>query len=564
MFSKPKNNIVNYKKFTNLYELFKFQFKNNPDKKFVFSKINKIWTGLTFRQLKVQVDKLIFFFQVNKIKKKDRILLISTNRIEWFLFDIAIQAVGAITVPCFSTNNTSDNDFIIKDCSPKLIILENYNIYKKNETILRNKNKVIFIESHENFFSLKKILNKKHKKIIIPKIKRNDLSSIIYTSGTSGRPKGVMLSHGSILHNCEAAYHLLVDFNIQNERFLSFLPLSHSYERMAGLYFPLSIGAEIFYSESIEKVINNLTEIKPTMMTAVPRFYENVYRKLVSKFLKSNFLIKALFKCKLNALERTNLSLQEKLKIFFFNLLISKKIQNIFGGKLKTFVSGGAALSPKIGNFFLSIGVCILQGYGQTEAGPLISCNNMRNNSTKTVGAPVKDVEVMISSDKEILVKGPNLMNGYWNNKYLTKKTIKNGWLHTGDLGYLDKSKRIIINGRIKDLIITSGGDNISPNKIENLLMINPYIDQAIVYGNYKPYIIAIIVVANNFVDNSIKNVITKINQELNFNEKIRKYIISKEPFTYQNGLLTQTLKIKREKVFEKFEKEIKKLYLNK
>ena len=553
---------MNYKNFTNLYELFKFQTKKNPKKKFLFRKKNSKWVGFSFEELEKKIDKVIGFLQNENIKKGDRILLISNNRIEWFIFDASIQAIGAITVPCFSTNNVLDNQFIFMDCKPKLSILENYDILKKNKDVFKNK-KIILIDSYKELNSLEKISNKKYKEKIIKKIKRKDLSSIIYTSGTSGKPKGVMLSHGSILHNCEAAYELINDFSIKDERFLSFLPLSHSYERMAGLYFPLSISAKIFYCESIDKVVNDLKEVKPTLVTAVPRFYENIYKKFLYKFSKSHFIIKFLLKIKVLSLTK-KISFGKKILVNVFNLLISKKVRKIFGGKLKTFVSGGAALNPEVGNFFLSIGVNILQGYGQTEAGPLISCNSLKNNCSKTVGFPVKDVKVMISKEREILVKGPNLMDGYWNNKILSKKTIKNGWLHTGDLGYFDSSGRIVINGRIKDLIVTSGGDNISPNKIENLLILSPYLEQALIYGNSRPFIIALIVPEKNSTSNSIKNAIIKVNNKLNVNEKIRKYLIIEEPFTYKNGLLTQTLKIKREKVFIKYKSKINALYPHK
>ena len=558
-------NIVNYKKISNLYEIFKFQLKKSPNKKFLYSKINNEWIGFTFQNLEKKIKSIISFFLEKKITKGQRILLMSNNRIEWFIFDMAIQAIGAITVPSFSTNNISDNKFILEDCKPELIILENVKVYNKNKKIFKSLiQKIILIETEIGFFSYKDILLLKQNKFDQIKINRNDLSSIIYTSGTSGNPKGVVLSHRSIITNCESAYCLLENLNIENERFLSFLPLSHSYERMAGLYFPLSIGAEIFYSESLDKVNLNLIEVKPTLVTAVPRFYENIFKKINLKFSKSNILLNFLFKEKLKFISsgsKINSSIKLSFFNFVFNILISKKISKIFGGNLKTFVSGGAALDPKIGNFFLSIGINILQGYGQTEAGPLISCNTLLNNETKSVGYPVKNVLVKISSKKEILVKGPNVMEGYWNNKRLTSKTIINEWLHTGDLGYFDSKKRIIINGRKKDLIVTSGGDNISPNKIENLLTINSIISQALIFGNSKPYIVALIVSENKTNLNNIKKIVINVNKQLNTYEVIRKYIIIDEPFTYENGFLTQTLKIKRENVFQKYESKIEELY---
>ena len=392
-------------------------------------------------------------------------------------------------------------------------------------------------------------------------IKGSDLSTIIYTSGTSGYPKGVMLSHSTIIHNCFAAYELLKDFNFSNERFFSFLPLSHSYERMAGLYFPLSIGAEIYYCESLDKINKNFLEIKPTIMTAVPRLYENIYKKIFRKIQNSNFLIKFCF-LKFSLLQRTKkLNATDILFRSLIAFLLKKKIRKIFGGKLKTFVSGGAALSPEIGQFFINLGVNILQGYGQTESGPLISCNDFKTNDVSTVGKPVKDVTVKISRDNEILVKGPNVMMGYWNNYELTKKTLRNKWLHTGDLGSIDDLGRLKIIGRKKDLIVTSGGENISPTKIENLLTENLDINQAVVFGDNRSFIVAVLTLQKKITNDAVSRIVDSTNKKLNIPEKIRKYAIIQNPFTYENGLLTNTLKIKRQAVLKRYKKIIDELY---
>ena len=561
---EQKLNIIDYKKISNLCDFFKIQLKNNPKKGFLYSKQNSDWEEHTYLELNNIIKKIISFLLKNEISKNDRVMLISNNCIEWFASDMAILLVGAITVPSFSTNNINDNKFILEDSKPSVIILENISIYKKNLEIFKKlKNKILFIEDTPGFFSIKKI-NISQGTFRLPRLKKSDICSIIYTSGTSGNPKGVVLTHGSIIHNLEAAYHLLKELNINQEKFLSFLPLSHSYERMAGLYFPLSINAKIYYCNSLDKINKDFIDVKPTLVTAVPRLYENIYKKINSKFKNSNIIFKFLFNQTINLGEKER---KKKLNLieFFFNiilkLLIRNKIKKIFGGKLKTFVSGGAALNPNIGNFFLNMGCCILQGYGQTEAAPLISCNNIKQNNTKTVGPPVKGVTIKISNSDEILVKGKNVMLGYWNNKSLTKKTIRNGWLHTGDLGYFDSKNRLIINGRKKDLIVTSGGENISPQKIENLLIAQDEIIQAAVFGNYKPYIIALLVLKESFSNEYIKKIINNINKKLNLPEKIRKYIIINSEFTYEKGLLTQTLKIKRNEILKYYKKKIEQLY---
>ena len=558
-------NIVNYKKISNLSDLFNFQLKKNPSNNFLFSKKGDNWKGYSFSELNEKIIKISSFLRSKNVKKKDRVLLISSNRIEWFISDMAILSIGGITVPSFSTNNTEDNKFILLDSNPGAIIIENIKIYKKNISIFsQHRSKIFLIDDDPNFTCFENIYSQKLRKIKLARMNKKDTCSIIYTSGTSGNPKGVMLSHGAIIHNCEAAFELLNSINISNEKFLSFLPLSHSYERMAGLYFPLSIGAKIYYCDSLDKVNRDFLDIKPTLVTAVPRLYENIYKKINSKFEKKNFLIKFFIKETIRLSEKKRikkLKLSEKIIDYFLEHIIRNKIKAIFGGKLKTFISGGAALDPDIGNFFLNMGCNILQGYGQTEAGPLISCNNLEENKTLTVGKPVKNVFVKISSIGEILVKGENVMKGYWKNQKLTQETIKNNWLHTGDLGYFDEENRLIINGRKKDLIVTSGGENISPQKIENHLILHEEIDQSVVFGDSKPYLVAIIVLKKNANKKIIKEKISYTNKKLNTPEKIRKYFVIYDHFTYENGFLTQTLKIKREKVFKFYKKQINLLY---
>ncbi len=556
-------NIIDFKGISNLYELFILQLKKNPQKNFLFSKVEGTWKGKSFQDLNIAISRIQSFFFKKKIKKGDRIMLLCSNRIEWFIADMAIMSCGGVTVPCFSTNNESDNNYIINDCNPKFVILENLNIYERNKKILKNIiPKILLIENNDNFNSFENIIKTKEKNKLFKllKIKKSELSSIIYTSGTSGKPKGVMLSHENILHNIEAAQDLLSNFKLGNEKFLSFLPLSHSYERMAGLYFPLSIGAEIHYCKSLENITNDFKEVNPTIITAVPRLYENIYKKIMIKINQSSRLSKYFFS---KALE----SNQERKTVFAFllnlvlDITVRKKIRKIFGRNLKTFISGGAALEPKIGDFFIKMGCQILQGYGQTEASPLISCNTVKNNKTSTVGVPVKNVKIRIANDNEILVKGKNIMLGYWNNSKLTKKTIKQGWLHTGDLGSIDEKNRVIISGRKKDLIVTSGGENISSQKIENLLISNKEIIQAVIYGDKKPYLVALIVPQKNVTHNKIKLIISKTNSNLNTNEKIRKFLIIKKEMSYEDGFLTQTLKIKKKNVFKHFESELDKLY---
>ena len=548
-----------------LVDLFNIRVNRNPNKKVFFKKQNGQWFPQSFSQTDINIKKIRNFFCKKNLRKGDRVFLLSTNRIEWVEFDIAIMSLGAVTVPSFVTNNLSDNKFIINDCKPKFIILENEKVFKKNKSILKNNNnKIILIESSEKFKNYESIL--KNFKTFDKKIKisSKDISSIIYTSGTTGNPKGVILSHQSIMHNLLGALDIMDEFLIDNERFISFLPLSHSYERMAGLYFPILIGAEIFFCTSMEKLLNEIKETRPTILSAVPRLYEGIFKKLKTQHKNSNsiisFFFKRVFIYASNKAKKLNL-VDLLLAKIFIQLILKNKLRKSFGGKIKVFISGGAALNPEIGIFFNKVGLPLLQGYGQTEASPLISCNKKLLNNPKTVGTPVREVEVKISKKREILVRGKNLMLGYWKKSDLTKKTIVDGWLHTGDLGYLDNKGRIVIDGRKKDLIVTSGGDNISAQRIEYILMSYNEISQALIFGDNRPFLIALIELAQGYSINDIKNIINEVNTELNSIERIRKYLILDNELTYEKGFMTQTLKIKRKKVFDHYKKKIDKLY---
>ena len=395
---------------------------------------------------------------------------------------------------------------------------------------------------------------------------RVDPACIIYTSGTQGTPKGVILSHGGILKNCEGALEFL-DF-IKNSRstFLTWLPLSHSYEHTVQ-FVQLTLGAKIFYSESLDKLMNNLKIAKPTIMTAVPRFYTNLVNKIKINLQNQSNLKKIIFQKTLQLGEKKVLGVQmsffEKIVNFILDLIVRKKIKNQFGGKIKAFISGGGPLDYNVGLFLNSLGLPTLQGYGLTEASPVVSCNPINKIKIDTVGKIFKDVSINIASDGEILVKGENLMLGYWNNKTETEKIIKNGWLYTGDIGEIDNEGYLKITDRKKDIIVNAGGDNIAPSKIENLLANYPEIIQSYIYGDKKNYLVALIVVSKELEDrkNKIKVIIDKVNQELSIIEKIKKFIIIDDPFTIENQMLTPTMKIRRHQIKKVFGEQIEKLY---
>ena len=397
-------------------------------------------------------------------------------------------------------------------------------------------------------------------------LNRKSVACIIYTSGTSGSPKGVILSHGGILSNCQGALEVL-DTLTDNERevFLTWLPLSHSYEHTVQ-FVQILLGARIFYAESLEKLIANMIIAKPTIMTAVPRFYQNIFNKINLNFKKQigfkQFLILQTRLLGKKKLDKHKLNFKEKVLDFICEISVRKKIRNQFGGNLKAFISGGGALDKSIGEFLNAIGLPTLQGYGLTEASPIVSCNLPNNIKVETVGPTFSTNQVTIAQDGEILVKGENLMLGYWNNKEETEKTIKDGWLHTGDIGEIDSDGYLKITDRKKDIIVNLGGDNISPAKIENLLCLCEHIKQSFVYGDKKNYLIAIIVVEKEFKDlNTINEYIINLNKNLSIIEKVKKNIIIKDEFTIENRMLTPTLKLKRKEIIRNYKQHLENLY---
>jgi len=544
------------------------EIKNKKGPPFLFglsSKDNNY--SLNWNEVTLKIKSLTTFLQ-DYISPGDRCVLLSENRPQWLIADIAIMNSGGVTVPLFTTYSDSDYEYIINDCGPKVCIVSNKLQYEKIEKFLNEKIKIISIDEFtnqiENFSEIFKKTNFTNKSYN-DKIKRNDLACIIYTSGTTGKPKGVMLSHGGILSNCEGALEILSSIVKKKKPvFLTWLPLSHSYEHTVQ-FVQISLGAKVYYAESLDKLIPNMSVAKPTIMTAVPRFYQNLYNKISLNFSKLEGLKKKLItntlKLGTKKLKKENLNFGEKISNFLCEILVRKKIKKQFGGELQAFVSGGGALDQKIGEFLNSIGLPTLQGYGLTEASPVVSCNVPGNIQIETVGPPFKTNEVKISNDGEILVKGENVMLGYWNKKDETNEVIKEGWLHTGDIGEFTKEGNLKITDRKKEIIVNLGGDNISPSKIENLLCLNEKIKQSLVYGDKKTYLVALIVSDNEENRSEINLYIENLNKNLQTIEKIKKIKFIKEEFTIENGMLTPTLKLKRKKILEKYKEDLEKLY---
>ena len=568
---------MNIKNINNLNQLFFEKYSSLKDKNEILltnlkePKKSYSWSEV-FNSINILSTELSKF-----VTKGDRCLLISENRPEWFISDLSIMLSQSITVPAYTTYIEKDYEYIIDDCSPSVIFVSNNEQFNKIKNIVKKKNFIKKIFSFEkiedldpkNYININNLMNesKDNNFNLTSNLNRKDVACIIYTSGTQGNPKGVMLSHGGILNNCEGAIELLNPLiKNNNPKFLTWLPLSHSYEHTVQ-FVQVSVNAKVFYAESIEKLIKNMNDCSPDIMTAVPRFYQNLFQKINSNFEKikgvKKVLINKTISLGLKKNKKIPLNFFEKIQDFLLDKIIRKKIKAQFGGSLKTFVSGGGALDKEVGYFLNAIGLPTLQGYGLTEASPVVSCNPIDDIRVDTVGPPFKGNEVKIAEDGEILVKGENVMLGYWNNTLETNKVLKDGWLHTGDIGVFEKNY-LKITDRKKDIIITPGGDNISPLKIENEIINSNLFDQAIVFGDNKPYLIALLVLSDDKKDLDkveIKDEIEKINHNLSKIEKIKKYFLINEKFSIENGMLTPTLKLKRFKIIQKYKNSIEKLY---
>jgi long-chain acyl-CoA synthetase len=563
-------------KINNLLELFYKQYQRQNTGNIFLQSLKEPKKEYSWEDVYVNIIKLSEVISKH-INKGDRCLLISENRPEWMISDLSIMLSEGITVPAYTTYTERDYEYIIDDCTPTIIIISDKTQYEKIKNIIPKKTfiKKIFhfekICNHICEFNLdvNKIFTKKNyelKNFSELKIQRKDVACIIYTSGTQGNPKGVMLSHGGILNNCEGAYNLLRTFISNSPKFLTWLPLSHSYEHTIQ-FVQITVAAKVYYAESMDKLIKNMSNCSPEIMTAVPRFYQNLYQKINVSFNKTtglkNFLVNQSVKLGKKKLKPEKLSLIEKLSDYICEKLVRKKIKNQFGGNLKAFISGGGALDEEVGSFLNAIGLPTLQGYGLTETSPVVSCNSINNIKIETVGIPFKGNEVKIEADGEILVKGENVMLGYWKNEEETNKVLKDGWLHTGDIGEFN-GKFLKITDRKKDIIITPGGDNISPIKIENDLNKSDLIEQSLVYGDNKPYLVSLIVLSHEYKyisKEKIQEEIDKINKNLPKVEKIKKFIIIKDQFTIENNMMTPTLKLKRYKIIKNHRMELEKLF---
>jgi long-chain acyl-CoA synthetase len=569
--------------------------RGRPPLPFLWAKRDGRYRSLSWGEAADSVSRLARGLAAVGIEPGDRVVLVSENRPEWVIADLAIMAAGAVTVPAYITNTIEDHRHILGNSAARAAIVSTASLAARllpAAGLVPSVRTVIAMEDvGETPANLD--LRRWEEVLAVPgengdrvaRLTPDDTACLIYTSGTGGVPKGVMLSHRNIIANCRGAHRLLEMLGLGNDKFLSFLPLSHSYEHTAGLMFPISLGAEIYFAEGAETLATNLVEVRPTIMTAVPRLYETMHQRIRLAIERERGLKRTLFERAVaigrKRLEGLPLSLGERLLDPVLDRLVRAKVRARFGGHLKAMISGGAPLNPEIGSFFLALGVRLLQGYGQTEAAPVICCNSPANIRIDTVGPPFDGVEVRIAEDGEILVAGDNVMKGYWNDPEASARALIDGWLHTGDIGRLDPDGYLRITDRKRDFIKNSGGDMISPAHVEGALTLAPEIAQAMVFGDQRPYLVAVIVPDPEFVaahaagpipdlagcaqdpalHKALGDVVARVNQGLQAAERVRRFTIAGEPFSLDNAQLTPTLKIRRHAIREAYQAAFEMLY---
>ncbi|MBL6782772.1 MAG: long-chain fatty acid--CoA ligase [Alphaproteobacteria bacterium] len=556
-------------------------------KPFLYEKTGGVWQGRTYGEVANDVLRAAAMLRMLGVNKGDRVVIGSENCMNWAIADLAIMTLGALVVPSYSTNTVADHLHVINDSGAVLAITSAGELAEKmaaasdrskacktlvcfDDPALKTKPKSITVKSWKKEMAQ---IDPSQFGDIRVKLDPDDVSCLIYTSGTGGQPKGVMLTHRSISANVEGVRQMLERADlVKGQRFLSLLPLSHSYEHTGGLHLPVRMGAEIWYCESVDQVSSNLQEAQPTLMIAVPRLYEVLYDRIERGLKAKGGLSETLFRkavaLGLKKLDGKRLSLTEKLMDRALERLVRAKVRQRLGGRLCYFCSGGAPLNPDIGRFFLAIGVGILQGYGQTEASPVISLNPPDDIRISTVGVPVPGVDLIFDDDGQILVRGDMVMQGYWGAPDATADAIQDGWLHTGDIGEMDADGYVKITGRKKEIIVNSGGDNIAPARVEALLSIHPDIEQAMLTGDKRPWLAAVIVPSAEMrglpkaeQQKHLKAACDDINANLSPLEKIRRFIIADEPFSIENGEMTPTLKVRRHVVIKRYAKTLDALY---
>lgn len=574
------------------------------DKPFLTARLGGQWTAMSYAQAARQVCLMAQRLVDLGLNPGDRVIIVAENRPEWAIADLAIMAAGCITTPAYTTNTEGDHCHILDNSGARAVVVSTDKLARPLVAAMLRSGQA------EHLVAIEPMANAQSGSFTIHQwadmlqgdakaaraavearlagVTRQDTACIIYTSGTSGAPRGVMLAHGAILSNVAGAADILAqDFSWGEERFLSFLPLSHALEHTAGLFLPIGLGADIWFAEGLDKLSSNLEEARPTFMIVVPRLFEILRDKLIKAVEKQGNAAQFLLARAIRLGERQiarKASAKNLPVSLLLNLTLRPKVRARFGGRIKALVSGGAPLNPEVGGFFQAMGLVMLQGYGQTESAPVASCNRPAAGiRLDTVGPPLKGVAVKIAEDGEILLQGELVMQGYWRNPEATAAALAHGWLHTGDIGHIDRAGRIVITDRKKDIIVNDKGDNIAPQKLEGMLTLQPEIAQAMVSGDQRPFMVALLVPDGDWVKTwarhkgvvadlaslkadadflkAIKAAVDRTNAELSVIEKIRKFTLADGPFSVDNGQMTPTMKIRRAPIRAAYQERLDGLY---
>ncbi len=565
------------------------------------------YKGISYVDLRTKVELFAFGLAALGVKRGDRVAIISENRPEWVISDQAIVALGAVDVPLYPTMTAKQFEYVFNDAGVKVAIVSNqfqlnkvmriYPDVKSLEKVILMAEKGPIPEPDTLSFSAVTEMGEKARqedpdllKTCLRMVKPEDLLTLIYTSGTTGNPKGVMLTHNNLVTNVISSA-IVIEFG-PSDTLLSFLPLSHSFERMAGYYTALACGATIAYAESVETVRDNMLEVRPTIVTTVPRLFERIYSRIMKQVDAGPPLRRKIFQWAVTvghahaqAAKTGSVTMALRTQRALADRLVFGKIRTRTGGRMRFFVSGGAALGREFGEFFEAVGLKIIEGYGLTESSPVISVNRLNNYKFGAVGHPIPGVEVRTAHDDEILARGPNIMKGYWNNEEATKQAIDaEGWLHTGDIGIIDAEGFIHITDRKKHLFVSSGGKNIAPQPIENLFLSNKYIEQFMLIGDRRMFLTALIVPdfdalkeyadARNIeygstadlvkvpeVNDLIDKEIAKIQRDLANYERVRRFTLLEKQFSIEEGELTPTQKVRRKIIEERYSNLIDSMY---
>ncbi|MEX0759005.1 MAG: long-chain fatty acid--CoA ligase [Tistlia sp.] len=597
---------IDYRAVGSLPALFFDQARALGDKPLLWAKREDAYRPLSWREVEARIRDLARGLRALGIAPGDRVLLVSENRPEFFIATFAIMAARAIVVPAYTTNTPRDHAHVLRDSGAAAALVTTGALagpLLRAVAEVEDCRRVVGLEplpalagpaaervSLHDWHEVERLGAAAPDDIdaLVAAVPRGETCCLIYTSGTGGAPKGVMLSHGNILCNCLGAYDLLKDFGLGDEVFLCFLPLSHSYEFTCGQMFPMSIGAQIYYAEGVDQLGRNMVEARPTIMTAVPRLYETMQARILRGLAKQSGLKRWLFATaerlgRKRYEDAGSLSARERLLDLLCEKLVRSKVRARFGGRLKGLVSGGGPLNPDVGLFFVALGLRLLQGYGQTEAAPVISCNRPFAYRMHTVGPPLKEVEVRIAEDGEILVRGELIMTGYWNQPEATAAVLRDGWLYTGDVGCLDTEGYLMITDRKKDIVVLSGGDNVSPARVEGFLTLQPEISQAMVSGDKRPHLVCLLVPDPDWLREwaasagktdelralsgdedlrkALAQAVERVNREVSGLERVRHFAVAPEPFSIENEMLTPSLKVRRHVVRRHYGAQLDALY---